>query len=55
LLDHVGLPNFPDEEGAEGNDTILETASLCYRDDIKEAAADFLPMIADALRDLLVT
>jgi hypothetical protein len=53
LLDHVGLPNFPDEDGSDGNDTILENASLCFRDDIKDAATDFLPMIVDTLRELL--
>ena len=53
LLDHVGLPNFPDEKGSEGNDTILAVAGLCYREDIQDAAADFLPMIADTLRELL--
>lgn len=53
LLDHVGLPCFPDEEGSEGDSTILETAGMRRRDDIKEAAADFLPMIADTLRKLI--
>jgi len=51
LLDHVGLPSFPDEGGSD--DTILENASLCYREDIKDAAANFLPMIADTLRGMV--
>jgi hypothetical protein len=53
LLDHVSLPSFPDEKNWEGNPTILENAGLCYREDIQDAAADFLPMIADTLREML--
>jgi hypothetical protein len=53
LLEHVGLPKFPDEEGSERNPSILEVASLCYRIDIRAAAAEFPHMIADTLRDLL--
>jgi hypothetical protein len=53
LLDHAGLPCFPEEKYSEGNPTILESAGLSHQDDIHEAARTFLPMIAAALRKLL--
>jgi hypothetical protein len=53
LLEHAGTPCFPEEEGSEGNESILESASLCYRTDVRDAGAAFLPMITEALRELL--
>jgi hypothetical protein len=53
LLEHCGLPRFPDEKGASRNDSILRDASLCFQKDVVDAAKDFLPTIAATLRKLL--
>jgi hypothetical protein len=55
LLEHCGLPRFPDEKGAttRRNDSILRDAGLCCQEDVQEAARGFLPIIAATLRKLL--
>ncbi|SRR5258708_28839720 len=53
LLEHCGLPRFPDEKGAWRNDSILRDASLCCQEDVVDAAKNFLPTIAATLRKLL--
>jgi hypothetical protein len=53
VLEHCGLPRFPDEQGASRNDSILRDASLCFRKDVVDVAKDFLPTIAATLRKFL--
>jgi hypothetical protein len=52
LLEHATLPCFPEERNSDGNQSILITARLSYREDVRDAADDFLWVIIDALRVL---
>jgi hypothetical protein len=52
LIEHAALPCFPEEKNSHGNQSILTTAELCYRQDVRDAADDFLWVIIDALRVL---
>jgi hypothetical protein len=49
ILAHLAEPPFPDNK----NETHLDFAGDCWRDDLNEAAALFMPMIPATLRKLL--